>query len=71
MAQEINLNIFEKPMDILVTQAGFFGISKKEAIPYAEELLKKVDLYEKRNTQVRFFIWWHEKTINGCSSSYT
>ncbi|MBK2028572.1 ABC transporter ATP-binding protein [Francisella noatunensis] len=54
MAQEINLNIFEKPMDILVTQAGFFGISKKEAIPYAEELLKKVDLYEKRNTQVRF-----------------
>ncbi|AIT10027.1 ABC transporter [Candidatus Francisella endociliophora] len=54
MAQEINLNIFEKPMDILITQAGFFGISKKEAIPYAEELLKKVDLYDKRNTQVRF-----------------
>lgn len=54
MAQEINLNIFEKPIDILITQAGFFGISKKEAIPYAEELLKKVDLYDKRNTQVRF-----------------
>lgn len=54
MAQEINLNIFEKPMDILITQAGFFGISKKDAIPYAEELLKKVDLYEKKDTQVRF-----------------
>lgn len=54
MAQEVNLNIFEKPIDILITQAGFFGISKKDAIPYAEELLKKVDLYDKRNTQVRF-----------------
>ncbi|GAB4221935.1 MAG: ABC transporter ATP-binding protein [Francisella sp.] len=54
MPQEINLHIFEKPIDILVTQAGFFGIPKKEALPYAEELLKKVDLYDKRNTQVRF-----------------
>ncbi len=54
MAQEINLNIFETPIDILVTQAGFFGIPKKEAKPYAEELLKKVDLFEKRKTQIRF-----------------
>ncbi|QIV96365.1 ABC-2 type transport system ATP-binding protein [Allofrancisella inopinata] len=54
MAQEINLNIFETPISILITQAGFFGISKKQAKPYAEELLKKVDLYDKRNTQVRF-----------------
>lgn len=54
MAQEVNLNIFETPMNILITQAGFFAIPKKEAKPYAEELLKKVDLYDKRNTQVRF-----------------
>ncbi|QLE78916.1 ABC transporter ATP-binding protein [Francisella sp. Scap27] len=54
MAQEINLNIFDTPMDILITQAGFFGIPKKESKPYAEELLKKVDLYDKKNTQVRF-----------------
>ena len=54
MSQEINLNIFETPIDILVTQAGFFGISKKEAKPYAEELLKKVELYDKKDTQVRF-----------------
>ncbi|AJC48664.1 ABC transporter ATP-binding protein [Allofrancisella guangzhouensis] len=54
MSQEINLNIFETPLNILITQAGFFGISKKQAQPYAEELLKKVELYEKRNTQVRF-----------------
>lgn len=42
MTQEINLNIFEKPIDILITQAGFFGIVKKEAIVYAEKLLKKL-----------------------------
>lgn len=54
MSQEINLNIFETPIDILVTQAGFFGISKKEAKPYAEELLKKVELFDKKDTQVRF-----------------
>lgn len=54
MAQEVNLNIFETPLQTLITQAGFFGIPKKEALPYAEELLKKVDLYDKRNVQVRF-----------------
>jgi ABC-2 type transport system ATP-binding protein len=54
MPQEINLNLFEKPIDILITQAGFFGISRKEAIPYADELLRKVDLYDNRDTQVRF-----------------
>ena len=54
MSQEINLNIFETPISILITQAGFFGISKKEAKPYAEELLKKVELYDKKDTQVRF-----------------
>ncbi|MED7788914.1 ABC transporter ATP-binding protein [Francisella sp. 19X1-34] len=54
MPQEVNLNLFEKPINILITQAGFYGISKKEILPYAEELLKKVDLYDKRNAQVRF-----------------
>lgn len=54
MSQEINLNIFETPISILITQAGFFGIAKKQALPYAEELLKKVDLYDKKDTQVRF-----------------
>ena len=54
MAQEINLNIFETPINILITQAGFFGISKKDAKPYAEELLKKVEPYDKKDTQVRF-----------------
>ncbi len=46
--QEINLNIFEKVIDILITQAGYFGIPRLEAIPQAEMLLKRLGLWEKR-----------------------
>lgn len=54
MPQEINLNIFETPMQILCNQAGFFGVPRKEAKPYAEELLSKMSLFDKKDTQVRF-----------------
>ncbi len=46
--QEINLNIFERAIDILVTQAGYYGIPRNEALPRAEELLKRLGLWEKR-----------------------
>ncbi len=46
--QEINLNIFEKVMDILVTQAGYFGIPRGQAISQAEMLTKRLGLWEKR-----------------------
>lgn len=46
--QEINLNIFERAIDILVTQAGYHGIPLKEALPVAEDLLKRLGLWEKR-----------------------
>ncbi len=54
MPQEINLNIFETPLQILVNQAGFFGISRTKALPYAKELLADMALSDKENTQVRF-----------------
>lgn len=46
--QEFNFNIFEKVMDIVVTQAGYFGIPRREAIARAEGLLKQLGLWEKR-----------------------
>lgn len=46
--QELNLNIFERIIDILVTQAGYYGIPRPEAIPQAEMLLKRLGLWEKR-----------------------
>lgn len=49
--QEFNFNIFEKVIDIVVDQAGYYGIPKKEALPYAEELLKGLGLWEKREAK--------------------
>ncbi len=46
--QEINFNPFEKPLDILVNQAGYYGIPRALAIPRAEQVLKDLGLYEKR-----------------------
>lgn len=51
--QEFNFNQFEKVYDIVVTQAGYFGLTPKEAAPRAEQLLKALDLWEKRNDQSR------------------
>jgi len=47
--QEFNFNIFEKVIDIVLTQAGYYGIGRKEAMPRAEQLLKELGLWEKRN----------------------
>jgi ABC-2 type transport system ATP-binding protein len=47
--QEFNFNIFAKVIDIVITQAGYYGIPRKEATARAEELLKELGLWEKRN----------------------
>lgn len=51
--QEFNFNIFEKVLDIVVTQAGYFGIPKKEAEARAEKILNELGLWEKHNTPAR------------------
>ena len=51
--QEFNFSQFEKTFDILVTQAGYYGIPKKIAQERAEEYLNKLGLWEKRATQAR------------------
>lgn len=47
--QELNFNVFESPLNILVTQAGYYGIQKAVALERAERYLKILDLWEKRN----------------------
>ncbi len=47
--QEFNFSIFEKVIDIIVFQAGYFGMTKKQALIRAEELLKALELWEKRD----------------------
>ena len=51
--QEINFNLFEKPLDILVNYAGFYGIPRAEALVRAEEELKRARLWEKANVMSR------------------
>ena len=50
--QEINLSVFEKVMQVLITQAGYFGIGVDVAIKRAKKHLKELDLWEKRNQAV-------------------
>ena len=47
--QEFNFGIFERVLDIVLDQAGYYGIPRREALPKAEKLLKQLGLYEKRN----------------------
>src|SRR5690606_15940394 len=45
--QELNFNMFEKPLDILVNYAGFYGIARDEALVRAEEELRRAQLWDK------------------------
>ncbi|MBE9559204.1 MAG: ABC transporter ATP-binding protein, partial [Proteobacteria bacterium] len=46
--QEFNFNIFEPVGEILINQAGYYGIDRTEATKRAEVYLKQLDLWEKR-----------------------
>ncbi len=47
--QEVNFNQFEKPFDIVVNQAGYYGIPRKLARERAEKYLKTLSLWDKHN----------------------
>ena len=51
--QEFNFGQFEKVIDILVTQAGYYGLPAPLARSRAEHYLKKLDLWEKHNQPAR------------------
>ena len=53
VSQEINFSQFEKVIDIVTTQAGFYGIKKSIAKPKVENMLKRLSLWDKRNDQAR------------------
>lgn len=50
--QEINFNPFEKIFDVLVNQAGFYGIPTHIAEPRAEHYLKRMEIWDKHNQAV-------------------
>ncbi len=51
--QESNFNQFEKVFDIVVTQAGLYGIPAPLARERAEKYLRQLGLWDKRDKQSR------------------
>ncbi|NHN77303.1 ABC transporter ATP-binding protein [Azotobacter chroococcum] len=51
--QEFNFNQFEKTLDIVVTQAGYYGIPARIARARAEQYLTQLGLWEKRDVPSR------------------
>jgi ABC-2 type transport system ATP-binding protein len=47
VGQEVNFNPFEKPINIVVNQAGYYGISRSIAIPRAQKILTDLGLGDK------------------------
>ncbi|HVA55971.1 MAG TPA: ABC transporter ATP-binding protein [Gammaproteobacteria bacterium] len=47
--QEINFNQFEKISDIVINQAGFYGIPRRLAKQRTEKYLKQLSLWDKRD----------------------
>ena len=51
--QEMNFNMCEKPLDICVNYAGFYGIPRAQALLRAEEVLKDAQLWDKADKMSR------------------
>jgi ABC-2 type transport system ATP-binding protein len=51
--QEINFNMFEKPFDICVNYAGFYGVPRGEAMTRAERVLREAQLWDKAQVMSR------------------
>ncbi|MFH8133437.1 ABC transporter ATP-binding protein [Pantoea osteomyelitidis] len=51
--QEFNFNPFETVQQIVVNQAGYYGVERREAVVRAEKYLKQLDLWGKRNERAR------------------
>jgi ABC-2 type transport system ATP-binding protein len=51
--QEFNFNLFLPVIEVVLNQAGYFGVPRREARSRAELLLRKLDLWERRNTEMR------------------
>ena len=65
VSQEINFSQFEKVIDIVTTQAGFYGIKKSIAKPKVENMLRRLGLWDKRNDQARP----HSRLLQRCPFS--
>lgn len=51
--QEFNFSMFEKVQDIVLQQAGYYGMNRGQALQQTERYLKQLSLWDKRDTPAR------------------
>ncbi|MGB0898623.1 MAG: ABC transporter ATP-binding protein, partial [Psychrobium sp.] len=51
--QEFNFNQFETVLQVVMNQAGYYGVNRKLALERAEKYLTELDLWDKRNARSR------------------
>ncbi len=51
--QEFNFNVFEPIREVIINQAGYYGISRRVAKKRSEHFLKQLDLWDKRRQGAR------------------
>ncbi|MFZ0792046.1 MAG: ABC transporter ATP-binding protein [Chromatiaceae bacterium] len=51
--QEFNFNIFLPVVEVLLNQAGYYGIPRREARVRAERYLRQLELWDRRDTEMR------------------
>jgi len=68
--QEMNFNMFETPFTIVVNQAGFYGIPRPVARQRAEQYLKQLQLWDKRNTISRRAVGRNETAADDCAGAH-
>ena len=51
--QEITLNLFEQIINVVVTQAGYYGLNRTVAMERAERYLTQLQLWDRRNDIAR------------------
>jgi ABC-2 type transport system ATP-binding protein len=51
--QEFNFNLFLPVVEVVLNQAGYYGIARREARVRAERYLRQLDLWDRRDTEMR------------------
>ncbi|MFT4591299.1 MAG: ABC-2 type transport system ATP-binding protein [Gammaproteobacteria bacterium] len=51
--QEINMNLYESCYDIVMNQAGYYGIPRSQAAVHTEAMLRQLQLWDRRDDQAR------------------
>jgi ABC-2 type transport system ATP-binding protein len=51
--QEFNFNLFLPVIEVVLNQAGYYGIPHREARPRAEHYLRQLDLWDRRDSEMR------------------